>query len=154
MKHRLKSDDLGDPTIEQLFQMCHDSSSLPIIIKKQAAELIIKLNANPDDPTNMASAGIVVASEPQHEPATPMEEAGSGPARTPGRTASRPPQKVQHDEQWTPSITRAVPISIQQATALRGRETQRAPAGKATGSPAPSDDTAPIPKSGAINGYC
>ena len=57
---------------------------------------------------------------------------------------SRPPQKAQRDEQWTPSTTRGVPMSIQQATALMGRETQRASAPKATGSPAPSDDAAPI----------
>ena len=64
--------------------MYHDSSSLPFF-EKQA---VIKLNANPDDPTNVASAGIVVANEPQHEPAVPMEEAGPGPARTPGLAAT------------------------------------------------------------------
>ena len=37
-----------------------------------------------------------------------------------------------------------------EATALRGRELQRPSAGKATGAPAPSDDTVPIPKSGAM----
>ena len=142
MKHVVKSADLGDPTM--LFQMYH-RSPIPIE-RKQTAEMIMKLSANPDDPTNMASAGVVVASAPQDEPAAPMEETGSGPAKASGRTASRPPQKAQRDEQWTPSIQRGVPISIQQATALRGRETQRAPASKATSSPASSGDAAPIPR--------
>ena len=146
MKHVVKSADLGDPTM--LFQMYH-RSPIPIE-RKQTAEMIMKLSANPDDPTNMASAGAVVASAPQDEPAAPMEEPGSGPARAFGRTASRPPQKAQCDEQWTPSIQRGVPISIQQATALRGRETQRAPAGNAISSPASSGDADPIPKSGAM----
>ena len=84
MKHRVKSDGLGDPTIERLFQMYHDSSSL-LIIKKQTAELIIKLNANPDDPTNMAFAGVAIANEPQQASTAPMEEASSGPLVGPPR---------------------------------------------------------------------
>ena len=55
MKHVVKSPDLGNPTIEELFRMYHESK-IPVI-RKQAAELIIKLNANPDDPANKTSAG-------------------------------------------------------------------------------------------------
>ena len=132
MKHVVKSADLGNPTIEQLYQM-YRTSPVPIL-QKQAAEITIRLNANPDDPTNiMASAGI-------GETAVPMEESGPGPAKPPGRTASllsRPPQKAQRDEQWTPSIERGVPISIQQASALRGRETQRAPLERQPSHPLP-----------------
>ena len=80
MKHVVKSADLGNPTIEQLYQM-YRTSPVPIL-QKQAAEITIRLNANPDDPTNiMASAGI-------GETAVSMEESGPGPAKPPGRTAS------------------------------------------------------------------
>ena len=64
--------------------------------------------------------------------AAPMEETDPGSDKPPLRTASRPPQKAQRDEQWVPSIQRGVPISIQLAAALGGREAQRPHAAKAT----------------------
>ena len=43
MKQTVPSDDLGNPTIEQLYRMYNDESSIPIV--RQQAELIVKLNA-------------------------------------------------------------------------------------------------------------
>ena len=52
MKHTVPSDDPGNPTIEQLYRMYNDESSIPIV-RQQAAELIVKLNALPTDEINM-----------------------------------------------------------------------------------------------------
>ena len=87
--------------IEQLYQMHHDPASLRII-KTQAAALLIKLNAGPGNPQNMAAAGVGVADDTQRG--------------TSGRTASRPPQKVARPDKWAPSIQKTVPMSAAQGS--------------------------------------
>ena len=63
-----------------------------------------------------------------------MEETDPGSDKPPLRTASRPPQKAQRDEQWVPSIQRGVPISAGRgpwrsrsptATCCQGNKEQR-----------------------------
>ena len=99
MKHKVKSSDLGDPTIERLYQMYHDPASLQVI-KTQATTLIIRLVAHPENSQNMAAAGVGVADDAQRAPSpgatsmAPTEEINSKFEGTSGRTASRPPQKV------------------------------------------------------------
>ena len=94
MKHTVKSSDLGGPTIEGLYQMYHDPHSRPII-KKQAAGLIIKPNANPDDPQHMAAANVGMSDEPQRSQSpgstsmAPTEEINSKFEGASGRTALR-----------------------------------------------------------------
>ena len=80
MKHGVKSDDLGDPTIEGLYRMYHDPKCLPII-KKQAAGLLIGLNAYPDDKTNVESAGLIDPDAQQR-------------ALSPGLTSIAPTQEI------------------------------------------------------------
>ena len=58
------SDDLHHPTIERSYQLCHASDALPIV-RQQAAEMIAKLGALPNDEINCGLAGIV-PSDDQH----------------------------------------------------------------------------------------
>ncbi|CAE7726179.1 GABBR2 [Symbiodinium sp. CCMP2592] len=57
MKTKVPDEGLGNPTIGQLIQMYHDPKSLPVI-RNRSAELIIAMNADPDDNVNMRAAGV------------------------------------------------------------------------------------------------
>ena len=107
MKQTVPSDDLGNPTIEQLYRMYNDESSIPIV--RQQAELIVKLNALLTvDEINMASAGLAPtgrhnrAPSPASTSTSPAEDINPGFQGTSGRTASRQPQKVPRDDNWVP----------------------------------------------------
>ena len=131
MKHTVPSDDLGNPTTEQLYHMYNDASSIPIV-RQQAAALIIQLNALPTDAINMANAGLIPPG--QHDRAqsqaststSPAEDINPGFQGTSGRTASGQPQKVPRDDNWVPTMARGVPMAMSDAPAHRGREPRHA----------------------------
>ena len=134
MKHTVPSDDLGNPTIEQLYRMYNDESSIPIV-RQQAAELIVKLNVLPTDEMNMVSAGLTPTGQRDRAPSpastatSPAEDINPGFQGTSGRTASRlsrQPQKFLRDDNWVPTMTRGVPLAMSDAPAPRGREPRRA----------------------------
>ncbi|CAE7248022.1 JNK [Symbiodinium sp. CCMP2592] len=123
MKTRVPEPDLDNPTIEDIIRMYHAPNTLPVV-RKKVANVIISMNANPDDPINMKAAGVVPPS---------AEETGAGRAASPGgtsattqerinpkfpapntRTASNPPSKSARDEKWAPSIVRPTPGRVVQ----------------------------------------
>ena len=122
MKHTVPSDDLGNPTTEQLYHMYNDASSIPIV-RQQAAALIIQLNALPTDAINMANAGLIPPG--QHDRAqsqaststSPAEDINPGFQGTSGRTASGQPQKVPRDDNWVSTMARGVPMAMSDALA-------------------------------------
>lgn len=130
MKTVVPSDNLGHPTIEGLYHMHHGPDSIPIV-RQQSAELIAKLNARPNDPINMALAGVVPtdqqdrAQSPASTSTSPAEDINPGFQGTSGRTPSRQPQKVRREDDWVPTMTRRVSMAMSDAPAPRGREPRR-----------------------------
>ncbi|CAE7039205.1 GABBR2 [Symbiodinium sp. CCMP2592] len=133
MKTRVPEPDLDSPTIEDIIRMYHAPNTLPVV-RKKVANVIISMNANPDDPINMKAAGVVPPS---------AEETGAGRAASPGgtsattqerinpkfpapntRTASNPPSKSARDEKWAPSIVRPTPGRVITSAEARGRTQQ------------------------------
>ncbi|CAE7541323.1 JNK [Symbiodinium sp. CCMP2592] len=133
MKTRVPEPDLDNPTIEDIIRMYHAPNTLPVV-RKKVANVIISMNANPDDPINMKAAGVVPPS---------AEETGAGRAASPGgtsattqerinpkfpapntRTASNPPSKSARDEKWAPSIVRPTPGRVITSAEARGRTQQ------------------------------
>ena len=156
MKHTVPSDDPGNPTIEQLYRMYNDESSIPIV-RQQAAELIVKLNALPTDEINMLvsprpdnTIGLRRQLRLRHHPPR-TEDINPGFQGTSGRTASRQPQKVPRDDNWVPTMTRGVPMAMSDAPAPRGRQPRRADESRSepaqpTGVMGVAKNTTPQPK--------
>ncbi|CAE6971381.1 unnamed protein product, partial [Symbiodinium sp. CCMP2592] len=61
MKTRVPESDLDNPTIEDIIRMYHAPNTLPVV-RKKAANVIVSMNANPDDPINMKAAGVIAPS--------------------------------------------------------------------------------------------
>ena len=120
----------GHPTIESLYRLFHASDTLPIV-RQQAAELIAKIGALPNDPINRESAGVIPddpqerASAPASVSTSPAEDINPGFQGTSGRTPSRQPQKVRREDDWAPTITRGTPMAMSDVPAARGREPRR-----------------------------
>ncbi|CAE7787792.1 GABBR2 [Symbiodinium sp. CCMP2592] len=129
MKTRVPEPDLDNPTIEDIIRMYHAPNTLPVV-RKKAANVIVSMNANPDDPINMKAAGVIAPS---------AEETGAGRTASPGgtsattqerinpkfpapsvRTASNPPSKSARDEKWAPSIVRPTPGRLITSAEARG----------------------------------
>ncbi|CAE7733830.1 Tdrkh [Symbiodinium sp. CCMP2592] len=156
MKTRVPEPDLDNPTIEDIIRMYHAPNTLPVV-RKKVANVIISMNANPDDPINMKAAGVIVPS---------AEETGAGRTASPGgtsattqerinpkfpapntRTASNPPSKSARDEKWAPSIVRPTPGRVITSAEARGRPQQRVVETADPAPPAPSDSASTEPRS-------
>ena len=121
---------LNNPTIEELYRLCHTPGTLQIV-KEQAEDTLTKLNAEVDDDINCGLACVVMRSAPMRAPSTasestsPAEEINTGFTGTSGRTSSRPPAKVRREEEWAPTMNRVTPMSMEEAAANRGRRSRR-----------------------------
>ncbi|CAE7242774.1 unnamed protein product, partial [Symbiodinium sp. CCMP2592] len=143
MQHVVPSEDMKNSTIETLYLTFTINPRSLNTAKYMAASLLVKLNANTDDKTNMKNAGVgeagaaVREASPSGTSMAPAETINQQFTGTATRTVSGPPQKVPRSDQWAPSMPRGKPMPMTR-TPDRGRSQARAPSVADTASTHPT----------------